>query len=178
MLRKDVEILSSEQGNVIRYNQLDPTIEKRVDDLLGQMTLPEKVGQLVQQNPFSTLDWGVIKEKKALAEEQGQPFIFHLELPPEFEAILLARKIWGDQCADVRTTNYLQRLAVEGSRLHIPLLVGSDVIHGFRTIFPIPLAEACTWNPDLIEQAERISSRRSFSLRDQLDFFADGGCRP
>ncbi len=132
-----------------------------MDDLLDQMTLPEKVGQLVQQNPFAAVDWGSINRKKALAEEQGQTFIFHQELPPEFEAILLEAKTGTINYSDVRTINYLQRLAVEGSRLHIPLLVGCDVIHGFRTIFPIPLAEACTWNPELIEQAERAAAEEA-----------------
>jgi beta-glucosidase len=55
-------------------------------------------------------------------------------------------------------TNTLQRAAVEESRLKIPLILGNDVIHGYRTIFPIPLGEAATWNPELIEQASHVAA--------------------
>ena len=54
------------------------------------------------------------------------------------------------------TINLLQKIAVEESRLGIPMLIGNDVIHGYRTIFPIPLAESCTWDPDLVEEAARM----------------------
>jgi len=57
--------------------------------------------------------------------------------------------------------NRCQRLAVEGSRLGIPLLVGGDVIHGFRTIFPIPLALAATWDPDLVERTARAAAEEA-----------------
>ena len=153
--------MSLKPGNSFRYNQLDPAIERRVDDLLVQMTLPEKVGQLVQQYLFAKLDWEAIKHQKALAEEQGKTFIFHEVLPPEAETFLLEGKTGTISCSDVRTTNHLQHLAVDRSRLHIPLLVAADVIHGFRTIFPIPLAESCSWNLDIIEQAERVAAEEA-----------------
>jgi beta-glucosidase len=60
--------------------------------------------------------------------------------------------------ADVNTVNALQRVAVEESRLGIPLLVGRDVIHGFRTIMPIPLGQAATWNPELVKQAALVAA--------------------
>jgi beta-glucosidase len=60
--------------------------------------------------------------------------------------------------ADVNTVNALQRVAVEESRLGIPLLVGRDVIHGFRTIMPIPLGQAATWNPELVKQAAQVAA--------------------
>jgi beta-glucosidase len=60
--------------------------------------------------------------------------------------------------ADVNTVNALQRVAVEKSRLGIPLLVGRDVIHGFRTIMPIPLGQAATWNPELVKQAAQVAA--------------------
>ncbi|WP_229770449.1 glycoside hydrolase family 3 N-terminal domain-containing protein [Halorhabdus sp. CBA1104] len=59
---------------------------------------------------------------------------------------------------DLETKRHLQQLAVEESRLGIPLLIGFDVIHGYETIFPIPLAQAASWNPDLAERAERIAA--------------------
>ena len=101
-----------------RYNEIDPAIEARVDELLGKMTLEEKVGQLVQ-----------VQINHAIA------------ILPDFEERVSTGRIssiFG--ISDVRKINYYQKLAVEGSRLGIPLLVGNDVIHGFRTIFPIPLA--------------------------------------
>ncbi|MDD5367776.1 MAG: glycoside hydrolase family 3 N-terminal domain-containing protein [Anaerolineaceae bacterium] len=153
--------MSSEQIHVNSYYQVDPAIEKRVGELLDQMTLPEKVAQLVQKNPFASLDWIALMKRKTQLEEQGQTFIFHQELPTEFEGAQLVSKTGVVTCADAHTANYLQRLAREGSRLHIPLLIGNDVIHGFRTIFPIPLAQSCTWNLDLIEQAEHAAAEEA-----------------
>ncbi|HWQ05212.1 MAG TPA: glycoside hydrolase family 3 N-terminal domain-containing protein [Longilinea sp.] len=153
--------MSAHPEHYYRYNQLDPIIEKRVDELIARMTLEEKVGQLVQQYPFSGLDWDLINQQKVLAEEQGQAFIFHRVLPPEVDAFLLAGKTGTVSCSDVRTANYMQHLAMEGSRLGIPLLVANDVIHGFRTIFPIPLAGSCSWNPELLEQAERVAAEEA-----------------
>jgi beta-glucosidase len=154
-------LANTDQGNILHYNHLDPDIERRVADLLAQMTLPEKVGQLVQKTPYAAMDWDAITKKKTLAEAQGQEFLFHLEIPPESEAVLIEGQTGLINCTDVRTTNHLQRLVTQRSRLHIPLLICNDVIHGFRTIFPIPLAEACTWNPELIAQAERIAAEEA-----------------
>jgi len=60
-----------------------------------------------------------------------------------------------------RQVNAYQRIAVEQSRLHIPLLFGLDVIHGFRTEFPIPLALASAWDPELVEQTARVAARET-----------------
>ena len=57
-----------------------------------------------------------------------------------------------------RTVNELQRIAVEQSRLHIPLLFAFDVIHGYRTVFPIPIGEASSWDPDAVERAAAIAA--------------------
>lgn len=116
----------------LRYDRLDPAIESRADDLLRQMTLAEKVGQLFQAGV------GALPEAATLvrAGQIGSLLTVH----------------------DVRVGNQLQRIAVEETRLGIPLLIGNDVIHGYRTIFPIPLAEACTWNPPLLEQAARVAA--------------------
>src|SRR5581483_9044825 len=57
-----------------------------------------------------------------------------------------------------KRVNELQHVAVEQSRLKIPLLFGFDVIHGYRTIFPIPLGEAASWDPEAVEQASRIAA--------------------
>lgn len=94
-------------------------VDKKVDDLLSQMTLREKVGQM---NQLSGGAW--------LAETAAKG---------EVGSIL--------NCVDPAEINAVQKAAVEQSRLGIPVLVSRDVIHGFRTIFPIPLGLAATFNP-------------------------------
>jgi len=107
------------------------SLDRRLDSLVAIMTLDEKVGQLVQYSG----DTGAAKE-------------------------LLSRGKVGSFLNVVGTaaTRELQRIAVEETRLKIPLLFGFDVIHGFRTTFPIPLATSCSWDLDLIEKAERVAA--------------------
>ncbi|HEV2883737.1 MAG TPA: beta-glucosidase BglX [Pyrinomonadaceae bacterium] len=111
-------------------------VEKRIEDLLRRMTLAEKLGQLQQ------LD----------GEANGN-------FRPEHVA--LVRKGLLGSTLNVRgatRTNQLQRVATEESRLKIPLLFGFDVIHGYRTIFPIPLGEAATWDPQSVELSAAIAA--------------------
>ncbi|MEM6934818.1 MAG: glycoside hydrolase family 3 N-terminal domain-containing protein [Pseudomonadota bacterium] len=107
-----------------------------VAELLGQMTLEEKVGQLSQLNFTGLSD--KLREQLA-AGEVG--------------SLLNA--------VDLETINEVQRVAVEESRLGIPLLIGRDVIHGFKTVFPIPLGQAASWNPDVIEEGARVSAQEA-----------------
>jgi len=109
-------------------------IERRIDGLLQQMTVEEKAGQLVQ---FTGVKPPVLDQVKA-----GQ--------------VGSLLNVYGaDQ------TNAAQRVAVEQSRLKIPLILGYDVIHGYRTIFPIPLASAGSFDPALIEQSERVAAKEA-----------------
>lgn len=111
-------------------------VEKRIDALLAQMTLEEKLGQLQQLDGH--------------ADGKYRPE--HLEL---------ARKgLLGStlNVRGVKTTNELQKAAIEQSRLKIPLIFGFDVIHGYRTIFPVPLGEAASWDPAAIERAASIAA--------------------
>jgi len=108
----------------------DPMTEARVRELVGRMSLEEKVGQMCQANA-------------------GESYI-HPELA---EAVRAGRVGSVLNEVNVAIVNEFQRIAVEESRLGIPLLVGRDVIHGFRTVMPIPLGQAATWNPELVEQA-------------------------
>ena len=110
-----------------------PEVESRVENLLKQMTLAEKIGQMNQ------LSAGGEVSNYAEAVRKGQVGSILNEVDPV--------KI-----------NEFQRLAVEESRLGIPLIVGRDVIHGFHTIFPIPLGLAATFDPALVEQGARIAS--------------------
>ncbi|HSM54509.1 MAG TPA: beta-glucosidase BglX [Candidatus Sulfomarinibacteraceae bacterium] len=115
-------------------NRLDPDVEARIDQLLEQMTLAEQIGQMVQ-----------IHVHEGNMEES------------------LARISRGDVGSVLNyygaaKLNRLQREAVEGSRLGIPLLFGNDVIHGYRTIFPIPLALSCSWDEALVEEMARLAA--------------------
>jgi len=112
----------------------DADIEARVTELLGRMTLEEKVGQMSQRHAGDGLAARVGGEIHA--GRVGS--IINLIGADEFNA--------------------LQRIAVEESRLGIPLLAGRDVIHGFRHIMPIPLGQAATWNPDIVRQGARLAA--------------------
>jgi beta-glucosidase len=118
----------------LRFSQFAPQAVARADELLSRMTLEEKAGQMNQ------LDHWVPDLGKRV--RQG-----------ELGSILSLR--------DVSEINRLQRIAIQESRLGIPVLFGNDVIHGYRTIFPIPLAESCTWDIDLVEQAARVAANES-----------------
>ncbi|PNA58895.1 glycosyl hydrolase, partial [Pseudomonas sp. MPR-R5B] len=114
--------------------QTDP-----VELLLAQMTLEEKAGQLTQLGTVDTVTGPVI--------DQGS-----LTHPP-MQTVGSVLGIYGAE-----RTRQLQQSVVEGSRLHIPLLFAFDVIHGFRTLFPVPLAEAAAWDPDLSQRTAHAAA--------------------
>jgi len=97
-----------------------------------------------------------------LAEKIGQMSQLHAEgadAPAQLGAQLRAGQVGSIiNNVDVDVVNELQRIAVEESRLGIPLLVGRDVIHGFKTVFPIPLGQAATWNPEIVQEAARVAA--------------------
>jgi beta-glucosidase len=109
-------------------------------------------------NAFATLDWSEVARQQKEADEKGLPFEIPLKANPDIETSVREGHVTAINSASVQINNHLQRIAVEESRLHIPLLVGHDVIHGFRTVFPIPLALSCTWNPELVERVSRIAA--------------------
>ena len=116
--------------------------EQRADALLKQMTLEEKIGQLNQAGALQ------------LPGRQSN-------VPPAEEQVrrgLAGSVLWVSEPAAI---NKLQKIAVEESRLHIPLLIGLDVIHGYHTIFPPPLAMSATWDPKLVERAQTIAAREA-----------------
>ncbi|WP_181685938.1 glycoside hydrolase family 3 N-terminal domain-containing protein [Halorhabdus salina] len=114
-------------------------IQSHVDSLLDTMTLEEKAGQLNQRSVHFVTG----------TEDEGE----------ELESAVADGEVGSLlNATDLETKRHLQELAVEESRLGIPLLIGFDVIHGYETIFPIPLAQAASWNPDLAERAERIAA--------------------
>ena len=114
----------------------DRDVEQRINELLDQMTLQEKLGQLQQ------LD----------GEANGNYRPEHRDLVRQG---LLGSTL---NVRGAQRTNELQRIAVEESRLKIPVLFGFDVIHGYRTIFPVPLGEASSWDPAVAESSASIAA--------------------
>ena len=125
----------------------DATIEARVDELLAAMTLAEKAGQLSQYFYFGIPD--------ASVGETPQK-------PREVEDALACggcgSLLFQTEPAEI---NRLQRLAVDGSRQGIPALFGFDVIHGLRTILPVPIAMAASWDPETIERGQAVAAREA-----------------
>ncbi len=131
-----------------------PQIERKVDALLKQMTLDEKIGQLVQYSATEAHP-APTAGKTTTALNVNPP------APGGVDSYVLAQK--GELGSMLNTvgqglTNHFQHAAVDNTRLHIPLLFGADVIHGFRTIFPVPLATASSWDPDLITDLAHMAA--------------------
>lgn len=126
--------------SVAIYAQKKSYVE-RADSVLALMTLEEKVGQLVQYSG----DW-------ATGASTGRPAASSDELIRQGK-IGSFLNITG-----AARTKKLQKIAVEESRLKIPLIFGLDVIHGYTSTFPIPLAEASSWNPTLVEKSARMQA--------------------
>ena len=114
--------------------QSNDPVERQIDNLLSQMTLEEKIAQMVQING------GQISDSLAQQVRNG------------------AGSMLNSVGAEA---NHYQRIAVEESRLGIPMIFARDVIHGFRTIFPIPLGQAATFNPAIVEEGARIAAEEA-----------------
>jgi beta-glucosidase len=125
-----------EAGQV--HSATDPVGADRVEHLLRQMTPEEKAGQL-------TL-WPRYNKSNPIRNNKGDDDY----VPPETGAVI------GTYGAEA--TRQLQDRIIKESRLHIPLLFSYDMVHGFRTVFPIPLAEAASWDPDLAQRTTRAAA--------------------
>jgi beta-glucosidase len=117
----------------------DAEISARVEGILKQMTLQEKIGQLSLQFVFGPS--ASIESNLAKGELGSLLFV-----------------------TDPHERNRLQHIAVEQSRLHIPLIFGFDVIHGFRTIFPVPIGMAASWEPELSKTSQAIAAREASAV--------------
>jgi len=122
------------------------SIEERIDSVLSKMTLEEKVGQLVQYS--GGFDTGTQTARPSEAHEK-------LISKGKVGSFL---NVFGTE-----STRRLQKIALEESRLKIPLIFGLDVIHGFRATFPVPLAESCTWDPQLVQMSARWQATEAAS---------------
>jgi len=141
-----------------------PAIEARVEQLLRQMTLEEKIGQLVQYNDTGDVSSIQTSSAPATAEKPGAMAVQNPTTGNRVNAMQLAAA--GQLGSMLNTigaerTNTYQHLAVEKSRLHIPLLFGADVIHGFRTIYPVPLGLAASFDPKLVTELSHMSAEEA-----------------
>ncbi|MFO8001457.1 MAG: beta-glucosidase BglX [Marinilabilia sp.] len=116
-------------------------VDAKVESLLNQMTLDEKIGQMVQVDPGVYGSEGDLKE----AVREGQ-----------IGSLL--------NLVGAEEVNEIQRIAIEESPSGIPLIIGRDVIHGYRTIFPIPLGMAASWNEDLVRESAAIAAKEASSM--------------
>ena len=132
--------LVAQNKQALYKNRMAP-VEQRVEDLLKRMTLSEKLAQMNQrivgQNNNAN---NAESELRKLTPETGSYISFSND--PHF-------------------ANEIQRKAMKESRLGIPVLLGMDVIHGFRTIFPIPLAQGCVWNPELTRLSCEVAAKEA-----------------
>ena len=118
-------------------NSQEQIIAERVDSVLSLMTLEEKIGQLNQ------LSYGI-----------GWGPTVKVNVPDEYKQLIKEGKVGSFLNAiGAEFTYELQKIAVQESRLKIPLLFGLDVIHGFKTTFPVPIGEAATWQPEIVEMS-------------------------
>jgi beta-glucosidase len=119
-------------------SNLDPVIESKIDVILAKMTLEEKVGQMTQLNNGN--DKGPEGTKDEIRKGRVGSFL---------------------NIVNVEMRNSYQRMAIEESRLGIPLIFGYDVIHGFRTTFPVPLGEAASWDLALMEKTAVVAAKEA-----------------
>ena len=128
------------------YNQKDLKKEKFISDLISKMTIEEKAGQMNQYNGF----WDATGQ---MPEGDYQKKRYN-ELKNGLVGSML-------NVIGVKEIRALQKIAVEETRLGIPLIFGHDVIHGYKTIFPIPLAESSSWDLELMENSARVAAREA-----------------
>ena len=124
------------------YKNASAPVEKRVNDLLSRMTLEEKIMQLNQY----TLGRNTVENN--LREMAGA-------VPAEAGSVIY----FSD---DANLRNMMQKRCMEETRLGIPMIFGHDVIHGYRTIAPVPLAQAASWNPDLVRTISRDAAKEAY----------------
>ncbi len=159
-------------------------VEKRIENLISKMTLEEKIGQMNQVSFFAVDDKAIAQyseddmntflERMGIAGGQGQKKPSQMTKAEKVALIRQAAAQMLDNSiiqpvkaggigsllnvTDSEMVNKLQKEAMENSRLGIPLIIGRDVIHGFKTIFPIPLGQAASFSPQIVEEGARIAA--------------------
>ena len=141
LLEVTCALSAKDKKSIPLYKDAKVPIEKRVDDLLSRMTLEEKILQLNQYV------MGRNNNVNNIGEEVKK-------VPAEIGSL-----IYYDTNPTLR--NNVQKKAMEESRLGIPIIFGYDAIHGFRTVYPISLGQACSWNPELVEKACAVTAQEA-----------------
>ena len=171
--------------SIVSFAQ-EKNVDQKVENLLNQMTLKEKIGQLNQNSYFGLSaadidkmpDVGLDEKLRDIKLPQDQIskmtksekalYLKNLSQKGFDNAVLqpIKRGEVGSllNIIDPHMVNQIQKTAIEESRLGIPLLIARDVIHGFKTIFPIPLGQAASFNPDIVKEGARIASREARSV--------------
>lgn len=145
----------------MKENNIKNTIKQKVALLLSKMTIEEKIGQMNQYSSFY--------EVTGPAPEAGDAAQKYEHLQSGLVGSMLNVK-------GANETRKLQQLVVEKTRLGIPLIFSYDVIHGFKTIFPIPLAEAASWDLEAIENSARMSAMEASAAGIHWTFAPYGRC--
>ncbi len=141
VLSSTIVITALAQATVLPYKNKSLPIEQRIKDLLKRMTLEEKILQTNQWTYGKNANENNIEaSKKAVRPEIGS--LIYRSISPVYR-------------------NDIMRKAINESRLGIPILMGFDVIHGYRTVYPIPLAQACSFNTELVTQACAVAAKES-----------------
>ncbi len=125
------------------------SIETKVDSVLNLMTLEEKIGQMNQYNGFWDVTGPVPKD--------GQAAVKYDHIKKGWVGSML-------NVTGVKEVKALQKIAVEETRLHIPLIFGSDVVHGYQTISPIPLAESASWDLEAIKKSAEMAAKEASAV--------------
>ncbi len=132
----------------------DAEIERKVDSVLALMTLKEKVGQMNQYNG----SWDVTGPPSNVNDEDKLEKLKNGEVGSMLNVVSVAK------------TREAQKIVMENTRLKIPLIIGYDVIHGFKTIFPIPLGESASWDLDIIKKSASIAASEASAAGIQWTF--------
>lgn len=134
------------KSNAVNVNTPNPLIEKKVSALLSKMTLEEKIGQMNQYNGF----WDVTGPTPSTGDAAKK----YEHLKKGYVGSML-------NVRGVDEVRAVQKIAVEETRLGIPLIIGFDVIHGFKTLSPIPLAEAASWDLEAIKRSAQVAAKEA-----------------
>jgi len=151
----------NKNGKMDKYENPEIPINNRVVDLLSGMTLKEKIGQLLQYpspeylyDDMETRNFSPDKAKKLLKDQEIGSFL---------------KNIGDDPTEWAEIANKIQKIALEETRLGIPIIIGDDIIHGYAmlegaTVLPVRLGQAATWNPDLVRRGASLTAKESRSV--------------
>ena len=147
---------------------IDPKIEKKIDDLIAQMTLEEKVGQICQVGPSPVGGFDITEEQALQMLKDGnisqvtyEAIVNHTMIDSNEDNVRKGKIGSFIGIRDVETSNRLQKIAVEESRLGIPLIMGLDILHGLKTVFPVPLAQSCAFEDETFTISNAVAAKEA-----------------